>query len=318
MSAQKIIFAVPPKVHLLDLNGPAHIFYEAQAMGAPLELVFVSTETSKKAQSSAGLYLGELKAFQSVKVGLADLIFIPGMEASLIDNNTSIESNPEFYDWLRDCYAKGAWVCSICTGAFILGEAGLLDGLKCTTHWKKAALFSEKFPNAQLVPNTLFVRAQNIFTSAGVTAGIDMALHIIEILYGPQMSVDIAREVVLYFRRGEADPQLSVFLQNRNHLEDRIHKAQDYIMEHLNSKISIEKLAEFVGMSPRNLTRLFKKTTQLTIGAYADLLRVEKATQLIKEKNKMRYVAQQCGLKSENQLRSLIKKHTGLLPSELQ
>ncbi len=118
-------------------------------------------------------------------------------------------------------------------------------------------------------------------------------------------------------RRSPKDPQLSVFLQYRNHIETRIHQVQDILAQNLETKIAIEDLAEKVYMSPRNLTRLFKKTTGTTIGHYLEKLRVEKAVQLLSKGEKVHAVSAACGLKSTNQLRSLLKKYTSALPSEL-
>ena len=123
--------------------------------------------------------------------------------------------------------------------------------------------------------------------------------------------------MVVYFRRGESDPQLSIFLQYRNHLDTRIHDAQNFMMENISTRFNLEDIAENVNMSSRNLTRLFKKTTGITIGNYLEKLRVENAVQLFFEGNKVEFVAKECGLKSTNQLRILLKKHRGILPTDI-
>jgi len=114
------------------------------------------------------------------------------------------------------------------------------------------------------------VHQDNLYTSAGVSSGIDLALYLTQQLWGANFAAQVAKEVVIYFRRGMDDPQLSIFTQYRNHLENRIYTVQDMLSQSIEKKFSIEELAERLSMSPRNLTRLFKKTTDTTIGAYLD------------------------------------------------
>ena len=128
----------------------------------------------------------------------------------------------------------------------------------------------------------------------------------------------LAKEVVVFLRRTEADPQLSIFLQYRNHLDERIHQVQDLLAQSLDKKPSLEAVAEQVYMSSRNLTRLFKQTTGITIGAYLDKLRVERALQLFAEGQKVDAVTAACGLQSPNRLRQLLKKYQGVLPGDVQ
>ena len=169
-------------------------------------------------------------------------------------------------------------------------------------------MFSDRYPNIEIVRNRLFVENDNILTSAGVSSGIDLALHLIEKHHGSKFAADIAREVVIYLRRGEEEPQLSIFLRYRNHLIDPVHNVQDYLINNFHLNPSLPELAELVHTSERNLTRLFKKATDITIGGYQDLLRQEKADQLIREGNKMEMVAQACGYADVSQLYKLLKK----------
>ncbi|MEO1023104.1 MAG: helix-turn-helix domain-containing protein, partial [Bacteroidota bacterium] len=207
--------------------------------------------------------------------------------------------------------------CSVCTGSFLLAESGLLDGKTATLHWKYFDAFSKRFPTIRLEKNRLFTQSGKIHSSAGVSSGIDLSLFLLEQFYGTRLALDVAKEVVIYFRRSASDPQLSIFLQYRNHIDQRIHQAQDYLINNLTQAPTTEELALKLNMSKRNLTRLFKKTTGITIGAYIEKLRVEKAVALLSEGHKVDVVAHQCGLKSSNQLRAILKKHTGVLPTEV-
>lgn len=312
----RAFFLVTPEVHLLDISGPAHIFYEAKSYGAPIESLFITLNKSEEL-SSAGIHLSQLEHYSTHELGAYDWFFIPGAESHLLNDQSFEKSNTPFFEWLNIQYTNGAKICSVCTGAYLLAMSGLLEGKKCTTHWKYLDDFKSKFPKVGLISDRLFVEDQGIYTSAGVSSGIDLALYLQEEEFGPVFATKVAKEVVVYLRRTEEDPQLSVFLQYRNHLEQRVHLVQDNLAQHLEKKLTIEELAEAVNMSPRNLTRLFKKTTGITIGDYLDKLRIERAVQLLSEGNKVDSVSQSCGLQSSNQLRSLLRKYSHALPREI-
>ncbi|MEQ9439141.1 MAG: DJ-1/PfpI family protein [Cyclobacteriaceae bacterium] len=311
-----ILFLAPPRVHLLDLGGPAHIFYEAVEYGAPFTSHFITLGPSNLS-SSSGLQFAALEAYADFELAAHDLIFIPGLAADLLLDPDFLTSLQPFSVWLRRQQANGAWICSVCTGAFLLAEAGLLDQRECTTHWKFAERFQQRYPQALFQKNRLFVDAGTVFSSAGVASGIDLALYLVEKKMGSRFASRLAREVVVYLRRAESDPQLSIFLQYRNHIDDTVHQVQDLLAQSLSQKPSIETLAEAVHVSPRTLTRVFKKATHITIGEYTDKLRVERAVKLLGDGHKVVTAAAECGLSSANQLRSLLRKYRGILPHEV-
>lgn len=314
----KVVFMVPPQVHLLDLSGAAHVFYEAREYGADIQLYYVGIEPNVvKVMSSSGIGFTEFSNFLELELVEGDLIFVPGLPMPLIQSKEFKESVGEILDWLKVQANKGVTIGSICTGAFLLGMAGLLDGKEATTHWRFIDVFRKQFLRVSTLKNRLFVNSGGIYTSAGVASGIDLALYILEERLGTKLATEVAREVVVYFRRGLEDPQLSIYLQYRNHIEDRIHEVQNWISQHLQEKIQIEHLAEIVFVSPRHLTRLFKNTTGITIGQYIEKMRLEKAVQLLQDRHKIAYIAQQCGFKNEDQLRQLLKKYLDKLPSEI-
>jgi transcriptional regulator GlxA family with amidase domain len=305
----QIVFVIPPQVHLLDITGPAHIFYEALSYGAPVQLHFTNVHTNQASiESSSQLALAGLVDFNTLTLNKGDVIFVPGLEANLLlDDHFLTNSSRPFQQWLTQQYQQDITICSVCTGAYLLAQAGLLDQKACTTHWKYLERFAQRYPQAQVQQNRLFVQSGHLYTSAGVAAGIDLSLYVLEQLFGPRFTTQIAKEVVVYLRRTSTDPQLSVFLQYRNHLDDRIHKAQDILSQSLDKKLNIEQLAEQLHMSGRNLTRLFRKTTNITINQYLDQLRTERARQLLREGLTMPAIAASCGLKSTNHLRQLLK-----------
>lgn len=313
----RAFFVVLPKVQLLDVTGPAHLFYEAVSYGAEIEIHYISIAGLSEVTSSAGMTLGSLESYNDFELTQGDILFVPGVESEMFLKEDFGLKYPDFITWLQNQENSGAKICSVCTGAYILGIAGLLDGRECTTHWKYFSDFKKRFPRAKLLSDRLLIQDGMLYTSAGVSSGIDLSLYILEELYGPVFAAQVAKEVVIYLRRTDNDPQLSVFLQHRNHIEMRIHKIQDLLAQNLSHKQNIQDLAQAVLMSPRNLTRLFKKTTGITIGDYIDKLRVELAVKLLSEDSKVQSVAEACGLKSSNQLRALLKKHLSILPSQL-
>ena len=269
----------------------------------------MSINETSEVESSAGLCFTRLADYRHFELGNQDFIFVPGLDYNLLCDNEFLTNSQDFFKWLRMQVLKGTKICSICTGAFLLAEAGIFTGKSCTTHWKYFNLFRERFADVDLKKDRLFVVDGNIYSSAGVSSGIDLALYIIEEQFGTKLAVDIAKEVVLYFRRSKSDPQLSIFLQYRNHLDLRIHGAQNYISEKLSNNPSLEEVADFTKMGLRNFTRCFKKVTGITVGDYIEKLRVERAFQLLSLGNKVDFVSIKCGLKSPNQLRSILKKH---------
>lgn len=307
-----------PGTHPLDIIGPAQLFYECIEYGADLYLHFVSSTPHSELNSSIGLGFSKLIPYQEFDLSEGDIIVVPGVEFSLFTDEAFQKECEGFYAWLNKQHRQKVTIVSVCTGAFVLAQAGLLNGLRATTHWKSFGIFEEKFPEVELIKDRLFVENAYVYTSAGMLSGIDLCLYLIEQAYGTKFAIKIAKEVVIYFRRSGADPQLSIFLQFRNHLDTRIHDAQDFVAANLGTSFTIENVADNVNMSSRNLTRLFKKTTGITLGDYLTKLRVERAVQLLAEGYTMDFAADKCGLKSTSQLRTLLKAHKKVLPIELR
>lgn len=302
----QLIFVVPPYVHVLDLMGPVQVFYEAAEYGAPYRLVYCSL--GKPVTSSSGLNFGPLSLFADVETQPGDYIFLPGMDMAYL-RSSAFKQETAFFDWLRQQHKKGVHLCSVCTGAFMLAQAGLLNGRKCTTHWKRLEELQSTYPRLAVQQDRLFIKDAGIYTSAGITAGIDLALAIVEEHQGPLFATKIARELVVYFRRGEGHSQKSVYLDYRNHMNVAIHRMQDWLIANLEANASLEDLAEIVGMSTRNLTRTFRKETGTTINAYTTLLRLELANTLLYDPGiTMDAIAAKCGFRDARQLRRIWKK----------
>lgn len=305
--SQRIFFLIVPSVHLLDMAGPVQVFWEASGLGGAYEIRYCARrETIRSAQ---GLQLAGLEPLPDVRS--RDTILVPGLDSSTLGDMSHVPVR-----WLREAAAAGALLGSICSGAFVLARAGLLDGRQCTTHWKVAARLQSEYPAARVVRNRLFVRDGSLITSAGVASGIDMALSMVEANHGPITAARVAREMVVYLRRSGESSQTSVFLDFRTHLHPGVHRAQDWLASHMEERPTIEQLAGVAGMSPRNLTRVFRQATGISVKDYVTRMRLEVAASLLRSPDyTLERVASECGFKDSRQLRRLWSKRFGVNPS---
>lgn len=301
----KAAFIVPPNVELLDLAGPVQVFTEAKLHGLDVSIEFYGYQN--KSTSTSGVSFGEIRDFKGADLNPGDFVFVPGTDNAYLYTE-EFKAERSFFDWLARCAQNGVNTCSICTGAFMLGEAALLDGRECTTHWRRTEELKARFPKANVLTDILYIKSGNVYTSAGISAGIDLALAILEELKGPHFVHKVARGLVVYHRRDPSHSQQSIYLDFRNHINPKIHEVQDFLIGHLAEENSIETLAEMVAMSPRNLSRVFKDSTGLTIVEYLTGLRREKAKTLLNNPDyTVDYVASQCGFKSARQLQRILK-----------
>ena len=303
----QVVFVVPPRVYLLDLAGPVQVFQEAAFYGQPYPLRYCSYQET--VISSPGLGLGPLVSFEQVPIAPGDFIIVAGLEMEYLRSAAFRREGQAFFAWLSQQQAQGARICSICTGAFVLAEAGLLDGRKCTTHWRRLAELQARYPLVRPQGDTLFVEDGGIYTSAGVTSGIDLALYLLEEAHGPRFATQVARGLVVYSRRGAQHGQQSIYLDYRRHVHVGVHHVQDWLADNLAAGASLETLAELVGMSSRSLTRTFRQATGITINAYTTALRRELADTLsCNPALTMEAIAARCGFGNVRQLQRIWAK----------
>lgn len=305
----KVIFFIPPGVHLLDLSGPVQAFLEAAQATGLYEIGYCSLH--KEMQDSSGLHFAKLQPYQKVRLQKRDYLFIPGFSSSLLGQLDDLKQWKDVYAWVRQQAENEVRICSICSGAFILAAAGLLNRKKCTTHWSLIQRLKDSCPAADIKEDALFTKDGNIYTSAGISSGIDLALFILEENHGARFAHRIARELVVYSRRGAEHSQTSIYLSYRNHLHNGIHRLQDWLIDNLQTSATIEKMASLVNMSPRNLTRVFKGQTGISIHQYITLLRLEKAAHLRHAPGiTVSTIAGECGFRNERQLQRIWKQQT--------
>jgi transcriptional regulator GlxA family with amidase domain len=302
---KKFAFIIPPFVEILDLAGPLQVFTEAKFNGYELSLEFYSYQN--EITSTSGLPIFNIKNYREAELKEGDYIFMPGMDDKYV-RSIQFKAEREFFNWLKTCAERKVFVCSICNGAFALGHAGLLKDTECTTHWRRVEEMQIAFPSAKVISDILYKKSNNVYTSAGISAGIDLALAILEELKGALFTHKVARGLVVYHRRSNNHTQNSIYLDYRNHINPNIHIVQDHLIDHLSDDNSIEDLAELVSMSPRNLSRVFKEKTGTTILEYLTMLRLEFAkTMLNNPEYTIEYIATKCGFKTARQLQRIIK-----------
>src|SRR5262249_4795639 len=278
---------------------------------AHYRLTFCSHRTMQI--SSQGLVFAQLTSLPPITAN--DVVLVPGVKPELLGQADEL-LDAEVRDWLRAAQAAGARIASVCSGAFLLGEAGLLDGRRCTTHWSVVTDLQRRHPRARVRDAVLFVHDGGITTSAGAASGIDMTLSLLERQQGPIFTAQVARYLVLYLRRNGSHAQSSVYLDYRTHLHTSIHLAQDYLIDHITENVSLKKLAEVACVSMRSLSRLFKEATALTPLQYQHQLRLELAATLLSNPTlTVEAVAKKCGFEDVRHFRRLWLRQFGLPPS---
>ncbi len=301
-----MIFLALPELEILDLAGPMQAFDTANEARPRYALRTVSTR--KSIRTHQGVILAGLEPLPEVDERA--LIVVPGMPYRATERFEMMVVR-----WLRRAHEAGAMIASVCTGSFVLGEAGLLEGRRCTTHWSRIGELQRRFPRARVLADRLFVADGSVVTSAGIASGIDMALALIERKHGPLAAAEVAREMVVYLRRDGGQEQTSVYLDYRTHLHPGVHKVQDWLVQNPSRPVTLDTLAGVGAMSRRNLTRLFRQATGITIAGYRTRVRVELARSLLQDPTlSIERVAQRCGFTGARQLRRVWQTTFGASP----
>jgi len=304
-----VCFVILPYVHLMDLSGPAQVFYEASQLGKyTYRPIYVSTKP--QVRSEQGLMLSDLQPFNEVNLTRGDLIIVAGFDFKSFSEGKLSSEIRKMRPWIESQLAQGVQIASICSGSLALAEWGILNGRKCTSHWKCIDYIRKHYPKVNTQIDQLYVHDKNVFTSAGMTSGIDMSLSILEMNHGPVLSARVAREMVVYIRRDSTDTQQTIYLDYRTHFNPSIHKVQDYIISHPAKNPSLEELANVGDISVRNLTRTFKNATGHTIVDFKNAVKMELARNLMNNAEfTMDKIATMCGFSSVRHFRRVWGKH---------
>ncbi|WP_214414067.1 GlxA family transcriptional regulator [Sphaerisporangium fuscum] len=295
-----VLFVLLPGVHLLDLAGPAQVFSTAAGLGQTYRLGYFAER--EQVPTAQGVTLNAQLTWP--ELGPDDLVLVPGWRAPVLRGGP--ELSPASLELLRAHHAAGGTVASVCAGADALGQAGLLDGRRCTTHHELQDELARRHPRATVVRDVLFTTDDRVVTSAGIASGIDLALHLLAVRHGPALAAQVARGMVVYARRNGDEPQASAMLRHRSHLDDTVHRVQDLIDARFAEPLPLAYLAGRAGVSERTLTRLFSRATGgLTPLRYQQTLRVERAEHLIGHGAMVEAAAREVGFEDARMLRRL-------------
>ncbi|MFG2205838.1 GlxA family transcriptional regulator [Streptomyces sp. NPDC048638] len=305
-----VVFLLLPGVHLLDLAGPAQVFSTAADFGHPYRLGYVAEQ--ELVPSAQGVPLTARTTWP--ELGPRDLIVVPGWRAPTL--RRAPELSPDIRARLRAHHAAGGTLASVCAGAEALGQAGLLDGRRCTTHHQLQEELAARHPRATVVRDVLFTMDDGVVTAAGIASGIDLALHLLALRHGPALAAQVARNMVVYARRNGHEQQAGAMLRHRSHLNDTVHRVQDLIDARFAEPLPLARLAAHAGVSERTLTRLFSRATGgLTPLRYQQTLRLERAEHLISHGRMREAAAREVGFDDARMLRRLrARKPSAPLP----
>ncbi|WP_028974296.1 GlxA family transcriptional regulator [Spirochaeta cellobiosiphila] len=222
----------------------------------------------------------------------------------------------EIIDWIKNSRKYFKRIVSVCSGAILLAEAGLLKGKKATTHWQLLDQLAQ-YPEVTVKDDPIYVKDGSIWTSAGASSGFDITLAIVEEDYGFELAKKVAQYLVLYLRRPGGQSQFSTLLTHQVNMDSPIKKAQDYIQDHLGQSLKVEDIADIVHMSPRHFARAFKKEVGLPPGQYIEKLRLDRAkVQLEQSTDTVDIIASDCGFETPLSLRRLFDKYLKITPKE--
>jgi transcriptional regulator GlxA family with amidase domain len=306
-----VVFVAFPDVQALDIMGPSEVFSLAGRLGAGRYELELLAAASGPLACSSGIRLLAERPLQASR-GRIDTLVVAGGQGV-----PEAEQDERLIRWLGSAARRSRRVASVCTGAFLLAQAGLLEGRRATTHWAACEALQRRYPDVQVETEPIFVRDGNVYTSAGVTAGIDLALALIEEDLGSRAALDVARALVLFVRRPGGQTQFSTSLAGQAAGRDSLRELQGWISDHLDEDLSVPALAERAFMSERNFARVFRREVGISPASYVESLRVERAKLLLESTPlSIQEVGRRCGFGTVETLRRSFSRGVGATPAE--
>jgi transcriptional regulator GlxA family with amidase domain len=302
-------------VTLLDIAGPAQVFAKLEAIELPgpgYSLSYLST-SGGLISTDVGMMI-DTASIRSVRPQQVDTLVVPGGPGIW-----DIRGDTRLMKWISQVQPQARRIASVCLGAFALAWTGALDGKRATTHWRDCARLQDSFPNIRVEPDAIFVRDGRVWSSAGVSAGIDLALAMVEEDFGHTIALDVARRLVVFLKRPGGQRQFSSVLAAQvSDVEGRFSALHAWIIENIASDLRVEKLAAIAGMTPRTFARSYVSRTGRTPASGVEALRVETA-QLLLESRQIRSIveiAKRAGFGDDERMRRAFLRHLGVSPSE--
>jgi transcriptional regulator GlxA family with amidase domain len=301
-----VVIVVFDGVKLLDAVGPAEVFAEANRFGADYRLRFASLDGGD-VTTSVGSSFAATEALPAV--GSVDTILVAGG-----DGLVGAPIDPRLVEGVRLVAPRARRLASICTGAFILAQAGLLDGRRATTHWRHTRLLANAFPAVRVEPDAIFVEDGDVFTSAGVSAGIDLALALVEIDHGSPLVRDVARSLVVYLKRAGGQSQFSVLVESNPAPRSALRAVTDAIAADPGADLGVKALASHAALSTRQLTRLFHSELGTTPAKYVEMVRVDIGRAALDAGHGVAESARRAGFGSAETFRRVFVANLGVSP----
>jgi transcriptional regulator GlxA family with amidase domain len=279
-AAKRVWFLVAPRTGVLNIAGPWEVFgHSNDVLGrAAYRLELVGPRTPS-VQTRHGLVVGGIRALPRAGGRLPDVAIVAGGSP----RTPLPDGEARLVPWLRRHHRRIPTVASICTGAFVLGEAGLLDGRRATTHWLHLGELRSRFPAARVVDDGIFVRDGRVWTSAGLTAGIDLTLALVEEDHGHGVAMAVAKRMVLFLRRSGNQAQFSSTLQRQEQEPSRLRDISTFVLEHVGEALPVARIAAGIGMSPRSLSRWCREHFDESPAELVRRLRIDEARRLLEE-----------------------------------
>ena len=309
------MFLAFPQVCLLDLTGPWEVFLQANELSggatAPYRLEMVSGDGSAMVQSSGGVSIASPRSAASYR-GPIDTLIVPAADPRLATDPSAYPAR-----LIRRLSARSRRTVSICGGAFFLASAGLLDDKNATTHWRATSELSARFPKVNVQADSIFVKDSNVYTSAGVTAGIDLALALVEEDLGRDMAFNCSRQLVVFMRRPGGQSQFSATLESQHVEEDAISELVSWASDNLGADLSVDSMARHARMSSRNFSRVFRKAVGQTPAAFVEKLRVDAARRHLEDTElTVDVIAATCGFGGADSMRRSFNRIVKVAPSD--
>lgn len=310
---RRVVILSFPGVQPLDVIGPAEVFAGADAIsgGGTYTVEVVAKDTEPIAVRGGGYSLLPRSTTAKLRGPIDTLVVAGGVGVR------EAEHDVELIRWIRSAARRSRRVTSVCSGSFLLARAGLLEGKTVTTHWASTEELARLHPELKVDPKPIFVRDGDVWTSAGVTSGMDLSLALVEEDLGREIAVEIARWLVLFLQRPGGQAQFSSHLSTQLAERRPLRDLQSWIADNLDADLRVETLAERAAMSPRNFARFFRREVGMTPAAYVEELRVERARQLLEDSaDPIDQIAARCGFGTPETMRRAFARRVGVAPAQ--
>lgn len=307
---------VPESAVLAAIDDPRHVFSQVNSFykqaGKPdvFDIKFVGLKREVKLHNSAFTVHADSLLDEVEKT---DLIFVPAFVGDL---KVAVEINKDFIPWLVRQRERGAEIVSLCVGAFLLAKTGLIDGRKCSTHWRAADEFRRMFPRVDLVTDRIITEEDGIYTSGGATSYYNLLIHLVEKFTNRETAIRTAKVFAIDFER-DSQSSFIIFNGQNKHSDEEIKRAQNFIEDNFRAKITIDELSSHVALGRRSLERRFKEATNNTVAEYVQRVKVEAAKKCFETSRKsITEVMYDVGYSDNKAFRGMFRKITGMTPND--